>query len=386
MAEPSERPWDVILLGATGFTGQLVAEHLLRTQPQLRWAIAGRDAYRLRDVKMGLVGMDRRAGEIGTHVVELHDTQAMAELAASTRVLVTTVGPYSQHGAPVVAAAVGAGTHYLDITGEPAFVNDIRRRHGREARERGIKVVSCCGFDSIPADLGARFTVQQLAGGPKRVCAYLRVKASPSGGTWASLIEALSGSGTPGQLRRPGTRPPRLHRAPEEAGGGWALPMPVIDLSVVRRTAAAQPELYGEDFVYGQYLRIRSRTRAARLIAGLATMSTIARVPGGKRWLKARLPSGDGPGEAERGRSFFELTFVGQGADQRVITRISGGDPGYTETSRMLATTAGLLARQPDRLPDAVGVLTPALAFGDVLRERLIEQGLSFEVLSDSAA
>ncbi|HHO53599.1 MAG TPA: saccharopine dehydrogenase, partial [Deltaproteobacteria bacterium] len=232
MGDP-DRPWDVVLLGATGFTGQLVAEHLLRSHPDLRWAIAGRDPHKLRDVKMGLVGMDHRAGAIGTQVVELQDRQAMRSLAAGARVLVTTVGPYSQHGDPVVDAAVEAGTHYLDVTGEPPFVSGIRRRHSRTARDKGIKVVSCCGFDSIPADLGARFTVQQLHHGPKQVCAYLRVKARPSGGSWASLVESLSGSAPSGKLRRPRTRPPRLHRAPEEAGGGWALPLPVIDQSVV---------------------------------------------------------------------------------------------------------------------------------------------------------
>ncbi len=294
--------------------------------------------------------------------------------------LVTTIGPYSQHGEPVVEAAVEAGTHYLDITGEPTFVNQIRRTYGRAARDKGLKIVSCCGFDAIPADLGARLTVQQLHGAPKKVCAYLKVRAEPSGGTWASLVEALSGGASAGQLRRPRTQPPRLHRAPPEVGGGWALPLPVIDPEIVRRSATEQPELYGEDFVYGQYLWMRSRTRAARLIAGIAAMSAAARVPGGKRWLKARVPSGDGPSEEIRGRSFFELTFVGQAGGKRAVTQVSGGDPGYTETSRMLATAAALLARPTEPLPESVGVLTPSVAFGDLLRVRLGEQGLAFEV------
>ena len=377
----SDRPYDVVLFGATGFTGQLVAERLARS-PIERWALAGRDPHKLRDVKMGLVGAVRSAGSVGTEIASADDPASLDALARKTRILVSTVGPYLKHGAPVVAAAVGAGSHYLDITGEAAFVAQTRRAHDRRAQQQGLKIVNCCGFDAIPADLGAQWTASQLPDSPRRIRSYLEVRAHPSGGSWASLVGALATGPTgPSGLRRPGRRPPRWHRVPEVAGGGYALPLPVVDLAIVRRSAAEQPEVYGPDFVYGHYLRLPSRRRRWRTAVGYGALSAISRVRPARALLERRFSAGQGPDDEARARSYFELTLVGEAGRDRVVTQVRGGDPGYTETSRMLAAAATLLATAPEALPDRAGVLTPALAFGAPLRERLNADGLTFEVI-----
>jgi saccharopine dehydrogenase (NAD+, L-glutamate forming) len=385
----AERPWDLVLFGATGFTGQLVAEHLLRRAPaDVRWAIAGRDTWKLRDVGMGLVGLDRVAGaRVGRIEADAHDPESLRALARQARVVVSTVGPYAIHGRDLLAACVAEGTHYLDITGEPDFVAHSRRTHGVTAAERGLKIVHCCGFDSVPADLGTLFTVRLLPPGvPKTVKAYLRTRGRPSGGTWASLVEGLA-RGAPDRAttdptptdREPRTRTdrlkPRLHRGRDV---GWAVPLPVIDPVVVKSTARLRPDDYGPEFQYGHYLRVSRLRKLLRLGGGIAGIWALAQWAPTRRWLEARIPSGSGPDASERKRSFFELTFVGQAGAARVTTRVAGGDPGYDETSRMLGECALLLVAGSD-LPDSVGVLSPGAAFGPALIERLVEVGLSFE-------
>ncbi len=371
----AERPYDVVLLGATGFTGQLVAERLARVDG-LRWAIAGRDPHKIRDVKAGLVGLDLAAGQVGTLTADVRAPESLGDIARSARVLVTTVGPYQRHGGPVLEACVREGTHYLDLTGEPEFVAESLQRHDSAARQRGVKIVHCCGFDSIPADLGALYTVQLLPDGPRRVRGYLKTRGRPSGGTWASLLDILAAGA--------GARPKRrLPKAPAEVGG-VAMPLPTVDADVVLHSARLLPDVYGADFTYEHFLRQRTRRRALRVVAGVGALAAAARAPVTRTLLRRLAPSGQGPSDEERARSFFELTLIGEAGRRRVVTRVSGGDPGYTETSKMLATCARLLALEPERLPDRAGVLTTAAAFGDPLREALHAQGISFETLSEA--
>jgi short subunit dehydrogenase-like uncharacterized protein len=372
------RPYDVVLLGATGFTGQLVAEELARRPGRLRWAIAGRDSYKLRDIKAGLVGISPENGPVGTLQADVSDPASLRELCRQARVLVTTVGPYAERGLGVVEAAVEEGAHYLDITGEPAFVAESRARYDELARSKGLKIVHCCGFDSIPADLGVLFTVSQLPHGvPKQVRGYVKVKASFSGGTWASAIRGMSSER---ELGGDSAMRPLLHRPPEGVRG-VAIPMPVIDPVLVRRSAREMPDRYGSEFDYRQFLVVRSLSRAARLAAGVGAVAAAARFGPTRRWLLSRRPSGEGPSAEEREKSFFQVTFVGKAPGIEVRTRVSGGDPGYTETSRMLSRCALLLVEREKELPPRFGVLTPALAFGDAGIEAMREAGLTFEVL-----
>lgn len=384
---PDDRTYDLVLLGATGYTGGLVAEHLARrlAGTTTAWAVAGRNVERLEEVRDHLAAL---GSEPSVETVDVHDLVGLLRLTEQTRVLATTVGPYAQHGELVVQACIRSGTDYCDITGEPAFVDRVRARYDGDAREQGVRVVNSCGFDSIPPDLGTRFTVDQLPEDqPMTVRGFVRAKGMPSGGTWTTAITALAsadmrsvrGAGP----RRSGRRrvrgqPLRIRRVPEL--DAWGVPLPTIDPSVVLRSARALPA-YGPDFTYGHYAHVRQPATVAAMVAGAGLVAGLARLgPTRELLLKAR-PVGTGPTEAQREAGWFQVTFLGESGGQRVTTRVSGGDPGYTETATMLGETALSLALDDD-LPDVAGVVTTAEAFeGGALQARLEDQGIRFEVL-----
>jgi short subunit dehydrogenase-like uncharacterized protein len=384
----TDRAYDVVLLGATGYTGQLVADHLAARMADTpgTWALAGRSRDRLDRVRDRVAAL---GSDPAVEVVDVSDPAGLRELAAQTTVLATTVGPYVEHGEPVVAACIDAGTHYCDITGEPAFVDRLLAAHDAPARHAGVKVVNSCGFDSIPADLGARFTVAQLPDdAPLTVRAFVRARGTASGGTWQSAIKAMAAADLRGAARAP--RPPqgsggrrargealRIRRADEL--DAWGVPMPVIDPTIVLRSARALPA-YGPAFTYGQYARVRRLPTVIGMVGGVGMLAGMAKVRPTRDLLLRFRQSGDGPSQEQRERSWFEVTFVGDGGGQSTVTRVAGGDPGYGETSVMLGEAALSLAF--DELPDVAGVITTAQAFeGGALQSRLQDQGIRFEVV-----
>ncbi|MFE9840469.1 saccharopine dehydrogenase family protein [Streptomyces goshikiensis] len=385
-----ERVYDVVLFGATGFVGALTAEYLAEHAPtDCRWALAGRDLGKLERLRERLTALDPACADLPLLRADARDTGALRELAASTRVLATTVGPYIWYGAELVAACAEAGTDYLDLTGEPEFVDRTYVEHDARARETGARIVHACGFDSIPADLGTYYTVNQLPEGvPLRVDGFLRSNALFSGGTLASALTAI-GRG-PQTLAAAHTR--RLHeprllgrraRGPLGAPrfsretGTWALPLPVLDPRIVARSAAAL-DRYGPDFRYRHYASVQHLPMALGGTAALGATAAVAQLPPARRWLMSRWEPGRGPDAARRARSWFTVRFVGEGGGRRVFTEVSGGDPGYGETAKMLAESALCLAY--DSLPDRAGQLTTAVAMGDALLDRLQKAGIRFRV------
>lgn len=385
------RRFDVVLFGATGFTGGLTADYLAANAPAgTRWAIVGRNRAKLETVAARLARTESQAPAPELVEADATDPVALAALAESTRVVITTVGPYMHYGEPLVAACAVAGTDYVDLTGEPEFVDRVWLEHHEEAERNGARLIHCCGFDSIPHDLGAYFTVKQLPEGvPLRVDGYVRSNAKFSGGTYHSAINAFArGRQTMAaakERKRGETRPAgrEIHSAGfgfrhDDELGGWIVPLPTIDGGIVRRSAAAL-ERYGPNFTYGHHLVAKHLATVAALSAGVGAVALLAPLPPTRRLLlKAKAP-GEGPSEAERERSWFKVTFVGEGDGKRVVTQVSGGDPGYTETAKMLAESGLCLAF--DDLPPSAGQLTTATAMGDALLERLRAAGIGFEVL-----
>jgi short subunit dehydrogenase-like uncharacterized protein len=345
------------------------------------------------------------AERIGADVPLLHadcgDPASLRELAESTRVVASTVGPYIRHGESLVAACAAAGTDYVDITGEPEFVDEMYIRHHATAVETGARLVHSCGFDSVPHDLGAHFTVQQLPEGvPLTVHGYVRAGAQFSGGTLDSALTAASrlrtSARTASQRRKLEGRPDgrRVHGArgvPRRVGGavGWALPLPTIDPQVVLRSARAL-ERYGPQFTYGHWASVKRLPVAVASGVGLPALVVAAQIPPLRKAISSRVaPPGTGPSEQRREKSWFTVRFEGEadGGDAardgdgpiRVVTEVAGGDPGYTETSKMLGESALCLAH--DDLPPLSGQLTTAVAMGDALRERLQRAGISFRVI-----
>jgi short subunit dehydrogenase-like uncharacterized protein len=380
---PTTRPYDVVLLGATGFTGRLVAEHLARRTAgtDRRVAIAGRRREALEELAATL------PGDIAVEVADTSDLVGLLDLAGRTRVLATTVGPYAQHGELVVQACVRQGTHYADITGEPGFVTMVRSRYDADAVRQGVKLVSCCGFDSVPHDLGVRFTVAHLPDDAAlTVRGYVHGQGRASGGTLHSAIGAIAARQVPSlrvprddgrDLREARPLPARIHRV--AALDAWGVPLPTIDPAIVLRSARVL-DGYGTSFRYGHFARVGNLPTVVAGVAGVGTLAAMASLRPTRAVLERLLPSpGDGPDAATRARSRFDVVFLGEGGGQQVTTRVAGGDPGYGETSRMLGEAALSLAE--DDGPDVAGAVTPAVGLGAPYHDRLVAQGLRFEVL-----
>ncbi|MEV5161829.1 MULTISPECIES: trans-acting enoyl reductase family protein [unclassified Streptomyces] len=386
----AERPYDVVLFGATGFVGALTAEYLAAHAPEgCRWALAGRNRRRLEELRDRLAAKNPHCADLALLTADADDADALRALAESAHVVASTVGPYVWYGEKLVAACAEAGTDYTDLTGEAEFVDRMYLEHDGRARETGARLVHACGFDSVPHDLGAWFTVRQLPEGvPLTVDGYVRTNAVFSGGTFASALTAL-GRG-PQMVRAAKERrmhEPRLvgrrarapqgspHFSPET--GTWALPLPTLDPRVVERSARAL-ERYGPDFRYRHFASVKRLPMALGGVGAVGLLAGAAQIPAARHWLSARVEPGTGPGVQRRGRSWFTVRFVGEGGGRRVFTEVSGGDPGYDETAKMLAEAA--LALALDDLPATSGQVTTAVAMGEALLERLTAAGLRFRV------
>ena len=391
------RDLDVLLLGATGFTGGLVAAELgaRAAGTRLRWGVAGRDRDRLARLAADL------PGDPEVVVVDVTDPTALAAAAARTRVLATTVGPYARLGLPVARACAAVGTQYADITGEPAYVAALEREVDATARASGATLVVCCGFDSVPHDLGVHLAVSRLPDDADVVVrGYVRARGRVSGGTARTALAALGDLAGAAGAGRDGTDGPRRVRRLDLGAhrpgrlGGWAVPLPTIDPAIVLRSARALPG-YGTSFAYGHYAHVRRTATLVGAGAGLGAAALAARTRPGRALLERLLPDpGEGPDEAARAAGRFTVLVLGEvgttpDADgptpgAGVVVRVRGGDPGYGETARMLAEAALTLAS--DERPDVAGVVTPAVGLGAAYRRRLEGAGMTFEVLETPTA
>jgi short subunit dehydrogenase-like uncharacterized protein len=401
------RMHDITVYGATGFVGRLLAAYLAGAAPAgLRIALAGRSRSRLEQVRGELPAAAR-----GWPLVEADSTDAasLAALAASTRVLATTVGPYARHGLPVVEACARAGTHYADLTGEVLFVRRAIDATDAVARDTGARVVHACGYDSIPSDLCALLLAERAradgAGGLHDVQLVATARGGFSGGTVDSVrvqfeelrrdaaARRLAGDPftlSPDRDAEPDTRQPRDAGPPSRTPDGrWTAPfvMAPFNTRVVRRSNALQDWAYGRELRYGEVMGcgrgIPGAAAATAVTAALAGFAAAMSLPPTRSLLDRVLPEpGTGPGEQTRARGWFRMEVdatTGSGRRYRA-TAAGQGDPGYAATAVMLGETVLGLALDGDRLPDRAGSLTPATALGDVLVERLRAAGHTYEV------
>jgi short subunit dehydrogenase-like uncharacterized protein len=399
----SPRDYDLVLYGASGFTGRQAAEHLARHARGLRWALAGRDHGKLEAAR------DETGAKAEILVAEAADRRALGELAARARVVISTAGPFALYGSALVDACVAHRTHYADIAGETPWVRDLIDRHHARAAAEGTRLVPCCGFDSVPSDLGAWRVVQELrerhGAGCVEVKAYFRMRGGFNGGTIASALN-LQDSGQAARLRDPFLLSPGRHsrqeiernRDPEwiaydEAVGAWVGPffMGPINTRVVRRSAAlceTWSEPYGPVFRYQEYLRY-DHGLTGRVVASVATgaagLFQLALASPARDLIRPLLPQpGSGPSQRARDQGWFECVLIGEGEDgSRARARIAfKGDPGNRATVTFLCESGLALAEDGDRLPGGAtrgGVLTPATALGGVLVERLKRAGTTIE-------
>ncbi len=402
-----QRELDVVIFGATGFTGELVAEHLLTRGPaDLRWAIAGRSRPKLEQVRDRLASIDPRAADLPIIVADSNDRASLDEMAAQTAVVATTVGPYVTYGHELVAACVAARTDYCDITGEANFVRKMIDSHHDDALEREVRIVSFCGFDSIPSDLGAHAVQTALREATGRVAEsvrtdILRIKGQTSGGTLATMGTAVDMAmadpeerrvfGSPYSLNPPDARRgPRTSPQKFVARGpyGWTAPffMATVNEKVVRRSNALlrpenRPFEYAEVVSTGQGAAGAARAAAVVGLLGAAGVGVGVK-PLRKLLVGSVLPEpGEGPTreQMDAGRLHTRSTASVEGVTATCDIR-GNQDPGYGLTSLMLAQTALALAfDEPEPSSLAGGILTPATALGSALIDRLHAAGLTFQ-------
>lgn len=405
MAAPSDRSYDLVVFGATSFVGQILTAWLAERAPDdLRWAIAGRNAGKLAEVAESCrADVDRIVADAGDH-------DAMDSLAASTRVVASTVGPYALYGSPLVAAVARAGTDYCDLTGEPQWMRAMIDAHHDAAVASGARIVHACGFDSIPSDLGVWFTQQRAIdrfGVPCTAISY-RLKAAKggaSGGTIASGLnlveEARRDPALRALLANPyALAPEGMRRGPKQpdvtvprrdaASGGWVAPfiMAATNTRVVHRSHALLGRPWGDDFEYDEAMLTGGgplgALKAAAVAGGTAAFAGAAALGPTRSLLRKVLPDpGEGPSPEAQEAGFFDVRLFGRtGGGDEISTRVTGDrDPGYGSTAKMLAEAA-LAFLDVDHERVGGGFWTPATAFGDLLVERLTAHaGLTFDVL-----
>jgi short subunit dehydrogenase-like uncharacterized protein len=405
---PANRPFDLVVFGATSFAGQILCRYLVDrhgADGALRWAIAGRNPAKL-DELAAVTGAD-----VERLIANADSSDDMARLAQSARVVASTVGPYALYGSNLVGAVAAAGTDYCDLSGEPHWMQQMIDAHSATAAASGARIVHACGVDSIPSDLGVLFTQQQAISRLGTYCSQIemRVKAFKggfSGGTFASMMNTMEEAVSDPSLRKVLTNPYAL--APEgqrsgvrqpnvsvpvrdEASGSWVAPfvMGSVNTRVVHRTNALLGHPWGDDFRYDEASMmgngIAGAARATAMSAGLGAFIGAAAVRPIRGLLNKLLPEpGSGPSLKVRENGFFDFRFHGTTEDGRtIVTKVTGDrDPGYGSTGKMLGEAAVALASL-DRRTVGGGFWTPATAFGRSLIEPLqTHAGVSFEVLS----
>ena len=407
-----KREFDLVLFGATGFTGQLLAEYLLKrhgVDGDLRWALAGRSLDKLESVR----------GELGTAAEKLelltadsHDRASLDALVARTRAVCSTVGPYALHGSDLVAACAASGTDYCDLTGEVPWMYRMLEAHQAQAEQSGARLVHCCGFDSIPSDLGVWFLQQQAMECFGRPMTRIRMgvermSGTMSGGTAASMINIIEETRRDEEVARVAKNPyalcpPEQRKGPrqryvkgpefDEDLNSWLAPfvMAAINTRIVHRSHALQGRPWGEDFKYDEAMmtgrNFAGRRRAwgwSLSLGGFALGASFG--PTRKMMARRFLPKpGEGPSPEQREKGFFRLLFDGHNdAGERMRVRVTGDrDPGYGSTAKMLGEAAFTLATDLPADTVAGGFWTPATALAEPLLPRLTEHaGLTFEVV-----
>ena len=390
-----DKKYEIIVYGATGFTGQICCKYLRDNYSDLVWAMAGRNKDKLEQLKSNF-NLD-----CDVVVADGADLQALRSLASQAKVVLSTAGPFARYGSLLVQACVEEGSHYTDITGENHWVRGLIDKHHAEAASKGIRIIPSCGYDSIPSDLGAFFTISQFNKPVSRVDVYHEAQGGASGGTTETIFTM---DGLSKEMRDPFVLNPEETVSEEqrkkskdgfiieEVDGieGWSGigMMAVANTRVVRRSAALMEQnqkSYGSNFTFGEHGLFSSK-RMARLASYGSILAFIVIGTPLKRLVRPfLLKPGEGPSQETQDKGWFRATFVALSEDneRKICSMYGSGDPGYKSTAKLVCESALALARSSE-LPggnEYGGVLTSAVGLGNVLIERLKKAEIEFKVL-----
>ncbi|MDB9818510.1 saccharopine dehydrogenase NADP-binding domain-containing protein [Pelagibacterales bacterium] len=386
-----DKKFDIIIYGATGFTGSLGAKYMDKYSNEFKWAIAGRDSSKLEKLQNEIPGKPEIV------IADANDEQALLKLTASTKVVASYAGPFNKYSNLLVKACVETGTHYVDITGEAIWVRDLIDNYHQRCIDNKIKIIPACGYDSIPSDLGTYFTAKQINEPLKSIFAYHNMSGGVSGGTIESAFtmrdfKSKHKMGHPFLLNPEGSYSKNQKLLSKDYFSikknkklnKWVIPfvMAITNTRPVRRSAAlmeAKQQSYGPDFVYNEFQMVNKYSVALITTVSLAVLGMIIVSPF-RNFLRKFFPKpGTGPNEKTRNNGWYEALFVAKTTkNQEYVYRMYGkGDPGYKSTSMFLVESAISLLNNSDI--GEYGVLTPATGLGDDLIIRLKDQGVLFE-------
>ena len=399
-----DREFDLVVFGATGFTGRLVCEHLAERRPALRWALAGRNKQKLESVRADLAAIDPKLADLPILLADGLDAPSVDSVARRTRVVCSTVGPFAKYGSALVAACAEHGTDYCDSTGEVQWIREMIDAHHSRAEQTGARIVHCCGFASIPSDLGVFYvdSLLQNQGAHVREVHYRvrRASGGVSGGTVASMLGLLDTIadrnvrrviGDPYALNPKGERGPDkndLRRPARDADTGhFTAPfvMAGINTRIVRRSNALLGYPYGKDFRYDEAIDTGAGAKGLLRSLGMSGAMAAAFAAGltrpGRFVLNKLAPApGEGPSREKREKGSFKIALHAVSTSGARLTAFveADRDPGYGATAKMVGESALCLAQ--DTLSPRGGILTTASCMGHKLIDRLQSVGVRFHV------
>ncbi len=391
-----EKKYEIIVYGATGFTGQICCKYLRDNYSDLVWAIAGRNGDKLEQIKSDF------SLNCDVVVADGGDIVPLRALASQTKVVLSTAGPFARYGSLLVQACVENGAHYTDITGENHWVRGLIDKHHAEAASKGIRIIPSCGYDSIPSDIGAFFTISQFDKPVSRVDVYHQAQGGASGGTIETIFTM---DGLTKEMRDPFVLNPEETVSEEQRQKskdgfiikqvdgieGWSGigMMAVANTRVVRRSAALMEQnqkSYGTNFTFGEHGLFSTKGMARLASYGSILAFIVIATPLKSLVRRFLLKPGQGPSQETQDQGWFRATFVAYSEDneRKICSMFGFGDPGYKSTGKMVCESALALARS-DNLPggnEYGGVLTSAVGLGDVLIDRLKSAEIEFKVIN----
>ncbi len=372
------KKYDIIIFGASGFTGKLVTNYLLlhNDTKKLKIALAGRSKKKLKN-------LTQKYDKINPDILiaDCFNKSSIDEMTNSAKLIISLVGPYSIYGEYLVESCIKNSTHYLDLTGEPNFVKKIRRKFS-ETKFKSI-IINCCGLESVIPDFGVLYTIKKMNSKIKNISFFFTSNGSLSGGTWASFINVLYSNQILESVKineknsiKKNNRKIYFNNEFKK----WVIIFPDIDKQIVYRSSRSD-ESYGKNFTFEKYMMLKNIKQLLVIILSFSFISILAKFGILKNWLLSLRPSGSGPSDNQIKKSWFKAIFVGEGNNEKVKFQLSGGDPGYGDTAKFISEIALCVTNQYELLNKKEGILTPVECTGELMIDRLKNAGIKFQKL-----